>query len=110
MSDLVGKEPATQDHGKTSRLSSFSGSHSSPQDSASFRSDIHGESYGYDSVEGMGEDRSASSGGASTKRGRGHPKNPLPSLSMARLWCKRPKQRPRPRSRPRPRPVLEIVV
>eukprot|EP00955_Chlamydomonas_euryale_P013255 143001-Chlamydomonas_euryale.AAC.1 len=62
----LGNARDSQDHGETSRLSSFSGSHNSPQDSASFRSDIHTEFYGYDSVEGTGEDRSASSGGTST--------------------------------------------
>eukprot|EP00955_Chlamydomonas_euryale_P032918 345648-Chlamydomonas_euryale.AAC.2 len=54
----LGDARDSQDDGETSLLSSFSGSHSSPQNSASFRRDIHDESYGYDSVEGTGDDRS----------------------------------------------------
>eukprot|EP00955_Chlamydomonas_euryale_P009236 98977-Chlamydomonas_euryale.AAC.1 len=65
----LGKARDSQEHGETSRLSSISDSHSSPQDSASFRNVIHDQSFGYDSVQGTGKDRSASSGGTGTKRG-----------------------------------------
>eukprot|EP00955_Chlamydomonas_euryale_P009606 102820-Chlamydomonas_euryale.AAC.1 len=56
----LGDARDSHDDGETSFLNSFNGSHSSPQNSASFRSDIHDKSYGYDSVEGTGDNRSVS--------------------------------------------------
>eukprot|EP00955_Chlamydomonas_euryale_P047607 353732-Chlamydomonas_euryale.AAC.2 len=55
-----GNARGSQDHRGTCRLNSFSSSNSSPQDSASFRSDIYDESDGYVNVEGTGEDCSVS--------------------------------------------------
>eukprot|EP00955_Chlamydomonas_euryale_P078607 363181-Chlamydomonas_euryale.AAC.6 len=82
----------SQDHGETSsRLSSFSGSRSSPQDSASFRSDIHDESYGYGSIEGTGDDRSVSSGGTTTKRRRGRAKGSLNKPKHGQATLQKPK-------------------
>eukprot|EP00955_Chlamydomonas_euryale_P075683 362407-Chlamydomonas_euryale.AAC.2 len=51
-----GDARCSKDHRGTSRLNSSSCSNSSPQDSATFRSDIYDESDGYVNVEGAGED------------------------------------------------------